>query len=152
MTRTAVCYLERSTFSFLAFFCGWVCACFFLMLPDRKFSNLVLLYEYYSSLLCLRVLYVFSENVVVAIYPRAPPHSIRMYNEGSSKIVKQTIYKRTKKQVWTIYIWVWCIYRCRKRKKKVETLQILWKNNLHDNIDLSEKVYCMNLISHFLEI
>ncbi len=91
MTRTAVCYLERSTFSFLAFFCGWVCACFFLMLPDRKFSNLVLLYEYYSSLLCLRVLYVFSENVVVAIYPRAPPHSIRMYNEGSSKIVKQTI-------------------------------------------------------------
>lgn len=61
------------------------------MLPDRKFSNLVLLYEYYSSLLCLRVLYVFSENVVVAIYPRAPPHSIRMYNEGSSKIVKQTI-------------------------------------------------------------
>ena len=28
------------------------------MLPDRKFSNLVLLYEYYSSLLCLRVFYV----------------------------------------------------------------------------------------------
>ena len=54
-------------------------------------SNLVLLYEYYSSLLCLKVLYVFSENVVVAMYPRAPPHSIRMYNEGSSKIVKQTI-------------------------------------------------------------
>ena len=91
MTRTAVCYLERSTFSFLAFFCGWGVRLFFLMLPDRKFSNLVLLYEYYSSLLCLRVLYVFSENVVVAIYPRAPPHSIRMYNEGSSKIVKQTI-------------------------------------------------------------
>jgi hypothetical protein len=91
MTRTAVCYLERSTFSFLAFFLWLGVRLFFLMLPDRKFSNLVLLYEYYSSLLCLRVLYVFSENVVVAIYPRAPPHSIRMYNEGSSKIVKQTI-------------------------------------------------------------
>ena len=115
------------------------------MLPDRKFSNLVLLYEYYSSLLCLRVLYVFSENVVVAIYPRAPPHSIRMYNEGSSKIVKQTINGQKNRYGPSIY-------GCRKRKKKVETLQILWKNNLHDNIDLSEKVYCMNLISHFFEI
>ena len=46
------------------------------------------------------------------------------------------------------------LYRCTgvEKEKKVETLQILWKNNLHDNIDLSEKVYCMNLISHFLEI
>ena len=115
------------------------------MLPDRKFSNLVLLYEYYSSLLCLRVLYVFSENVVVAIYPRAPPHSIRMYNEGSSKIVKQTINGQNN---------YGHLYRCTgvEKEKKVETLQILWKNNLYDNIDLSEKVYCMNLISHFLEI
>ena len=84
----------------------------------------------------------------MAIYPRAPPHSIRMYNEGSSKIVKQTINGQKNRYGPSIY---GCI-GVEKEKKKVETLQILWKNNLHDNIDLSEKVYCMNLISHFLEI
>jgi hypothetical protein len=71
-----------------------------------------------------------------------------MYNEGSSKIVKQTINGQKNRYGPSIY---GCI-GVEKEKKRLKHCKFYGKSNLHDNIDLSEKVYCMNLISHFLEI